>query len=429
MNYLKIKKFSLRLRSVKYFLTLILPVSILIGYFFPTASAPLNTIGVSLIKLITFPAIPLVLSAVVISISSLFDFTVAKKSNNIFARKLILNLLGFIFFSAALGILVSLFIKPGILSPEGKLSIGKFMLDTTDIQVNIFNSESDSAVNSQFNFFQSLIPTNIISDAANSSTLRIITGSILTGLGLAAVPEEKAKPIISFLKSINTLSVKVLEELLVLSPLMLICLIAGAFSSISTELIITLVNLTLCVLVGSIGFLGLSKFLFRKFTSTEERKLLSTNPLDDIYMLAISTGSSMACYPTIVNTLKNIGRKDNEVEASASMSLLLARLGNIIYNVIVIIFALNLYDIRITSLILIQVLFMGILTGIATAGLTGVAVLPSIGVALTFFNLPIPPILLLIVAIDPIIDLLRSSITGVSSMALSTIVCKRELPT
>ncbi len=427
MNYLNIKKFSLRLRSVKYFLTLILPVSLLIGYFFPTASAPLNTIGVSLIKLITFPAIPLVLSAVVISISSLFDFTQAKQSNNIFARKLILNLLGFIFFSAALGILVSLFIKPGILSPEGKLSIGKFMLDTTDIQVNIFNSESDSAVNSQFNFFQSLIPTNIISDAANSSTLRIITGSILTGLGLAAVPEEKAQPIISFLKSINTLSVKVLEELLVLSPLMLICLIAGAFSSISTELIITLVNLTICVLVGSIAFLGLSKFIFRKFTSTEERKLLSTNPLDDVYMLAISTGSSMACYPTIVNTLKNIGRKNNEVEASASMSLLLARLGNIIYNVIVIIFALNLYDIRITSLILIQVLFMGILTGIATAGLTGVAVLPSIGVALTFFSLPIPPILLLIVAIDPIIDLLRSSITGVSSMALSTIVCRREL--
>ena len=100
---------------------------------------------------------------------------------------------------------------------------------------------------------------------------------------------------------------------------MLICLIAGAFSSISTELIITLVNLALCVLIGSIAFLGLSKLLFRKFTSTEERKLLSTNPLDDVYMLAISTGSSMACYPTIVNTLKNIGRNHNEVEASASM--------------------------------------------------------------------------------------------------------------
>ena len=70
---------------------------------------------------------------------------------------------------------------------------------------------------------------------------------------------------------------------------------------------------------------------------------------------------------------------------------------------------------------------MGILTGIATAGLTGVAVLPSIGIALTFFSLPIPPIFLLIVATDPIIYLLRSSITGVSSMVLSTIVCQREL--
>ncbi len=425
MNYLTFKKFSLRLRSVKNFLLIILPIALLIGYFFPSASSSLNTIGVSLIKLITFPAIPLVLSAVVISITSLFDFTGVNTSHNKFAKKLILSLIGFIFFSAALGLFLSLFIKPGILTPEGKLSIGKYMLDTTDIQVNIFKSETESLVSSNINFFQTLIPTNIISDAANSSTLRIITGSILTGLGLAAVPSEKAKPILSFLKSVNALSVKVLEELLVLSPVMLICLIAGAFSSISTEIIVALLNLALCVLVGSIAFLGISKVIFRKFTSTEERNILSSNPLDDVYLLAISTGSSMACYPTIVNTLKNIGRDPNEVEASASMSLLLARLGNIIYNVIVIIFAFNLYDVRITPLILIQALLMGIVTGIATAGLTGVAVLPSIGVALAFFSLPIPPILLLIVAIDPIIDLLRSSITGVSSMALSTVVCRR----
>ena len=72
---------------------------------------------------------------------------------------------------------------------------------------------------------------------------------------------------------------------------------------------------------------------------------------------------------------------------------------------------------------------MGILTGIATAGLKGVAVIPSIGLALTFFSLTIPPKLLLIVAIDPIIDLLRSSITGVSSIALITIICQRKIAT
>ena len=425
MNYKIFKSFILKFRSIKSFLFIILPISIALGFFFPGASSFFNNTGISLIKLISFPAIPLVLSAVVLSIESIFKFQDNKNNKSSFPIKLFLTLIYIVFFAGIIGILVSLFIKPGLLSIEDKISIGQTMLQDSEIKINLISNPQITEPSQSNSFLQSIIPTNIISDAANSSTLKIISGSLLAGLGLAAMPNDKSRDIISLLNGVNSLSIKILEELLILSPLMLIFLIAGALSSINIQLIIALLNLALCLLVASLAFLGISKLVFKKFTSSKERNLLNSNPLDDIYVLAFSTGSSMACYPTVVKTLKLIGREPDQAEASASLSLLVARVGNIMYNIIAIFFALNLYEINISPLVIFQVLIFGITTGIATAGLIGIAVLPSVGIALTFFNVPIEPIILLIVSIDPIIQLIRVSITGVSSMALSTIVCSR----
>ena len=421
MHYSTLKSFLITTRKPKYFLFLILPISILIGRFLPFLSQPLNDIGLTLIQLISFPAIPLVLSAVVISITSIFTSKEEQglEKNN-FAKTLLFTIIIFVVSFSFLAVLLSLYSKPGILSPEGKLSIGRFMLDVTDINV-VVNSNPIIEDVIKPSFWKSLIPTNIITDVSSGQTLKVISGSILAGLGLSALPKETSQPMISFLRSLNTLSVKVLDELLVLSPLILICLIAGAMASISAEIIVALLNLAICILLASVASLGVAKLILRKFTTSSEREKFDINPADSVFLLALSTGSSMACYPTIVKSLQEIGRSKSKTEASASLSLLIARLGNVVYNVIVIIFALNLYEVRLTPLVLFQILIFGIFTGISAAGLNGVAVLPTIGFALAFFAVPLPPILILLIAIDPILTLARSAITGVLSLAITTI--------
>ena len=421
MHYSTLKSFLITTRKPKYFLFLILPISIIIGRFLPFLSQPLNDIGLTLIQLISFPAIPLVLSAVVISITSIFTSKEEQglEKNN-FAKTLLFTIIIFVVSFSFLAVLLSLYSKPGILSPEGKLSIGRFMLDVTDINV-VVNSNPIIEDVVKPSFWKSLIPTNIITDVSSGQTLKVISGSILAGLGLSALPKETSQPMISFLRSLNTLSVKVLDELLVLSPLILICLIAGAMASISAEIIVALLNLAICILLASVASLGVAKLILRKFTTSAEREKFDINPADSVFLLALSTGSSMACYPTIVKSLQEIGRSKSKTEASASLSLLIARLGNVVYNVIVIIFALNLYEVRLTPLVLFQILIFGIFTGISAAGLNGVAVLPTIGFALAFFAVPLPPILILLIAIDPILTLARSAITGVLSLAITTI--------
>ena len=255
----------------------------------------------------------------------------------------------------------------------------------------------------------------------------MITGSVLAGFAMSKLRPSLIQPLLSLLRSVNSTSVQVLNIVLNLAPLVLICLISGAVSTINAEIVVALLNFTICVFLTAIASLGISRLVFRRFTSTKERDSLNSNPVDSVFLLSLSTGSSMTSYPLMYETLIGIGRDEAEVEASASLSLLIARLGNVTYNVIAIMFALNLYEVGITPIRFIEIIVLGALTGISVAGLTGVATVPTIGVALAYFQVPIPPVLVLLLAIDPILTLPRAATTGVLAMAIAVISSSRSI--
>ena len=361
-----------------------------------------------------------------ISISNIFSVAERSSEERIrFSSRFIIALSLSLVFGAFLALLLSLYQSPGTLSPDAKLSIGQFMLDVTDIRIGV-TSVADSTVNNLW--VTKIIPSNIFADASSGATLKVISGSILAGLAISRLKSELTFPLISLLRSINTISVQLLNIVLNLAPLVLICLIAGAVSTINAEIIVALLNFTICVFLTAIASLGISRLVFRRFTSTRERADLSANPVDSIFLLCLSTGSSMSAYPIMFQTLKAMGRDESEVEASASLSLLIARLGNVTYNVIAIMFALNLYEVGITPIRLVEVAVLGIITGISAAGLTGIATVPTIAVALLYFQVPAPPVLVLLLAIDPILTLTRAATTGVLAMSISVIASVRSSP-
>ena len=413
-----ILSFLPKLREPRNFFFYILPFSIVLGRLIPpSASSSLNDIGVSMVQLIAFPAIPLVLSAVMISIANIFSCQRNNTDRIRFGSRFVVSLLAAILFSSSLALLLSLYQSPGILSPSAKMSIGRFMLDVTDIRVGAVASISQA----NDVWMSDIIPSNILGDASAGQTLKVISGSVIAGLAISRLKPELTLPLIALLRSVNSISVQALNIVLNLAPLVLICLISAAISTINAEIVIALLNFTICVFLTAIASLGVSRLVYRRFTSKSERAGISVNPVDSVFLLSLSTGSSMTAYPLLFETLTGMGRDRSEVEASASLSLLIARLGNVSYNVIAILFALNLYDVSITPLKIIEVIGLGAITGISAAGLTGVATVPTITVALLFFQVPAPPILVLLLAIDPILTLPRAATTGVLAIAIAVV--------
>ena len=232
------------------------------------------------------------------------------------------------------------------------------------------------------------------------------------------------QPLIALLRSVNSTSVQVLNIVLNLAPLVLIFLISELSQQSMLSCCCSSQFHDLCFSRGCC-LTGDFPSIFRRFTSTQERETLKENPIDSVFLLAFSTGSSMTSYSLMFETMKGMGRDESEVEASASLSLLIAQIGNITYSVIAVMFALNLYDVPLTPPTLFQVLVLGIVTGLSAAGLDGVAVVP-IAAALLFFQVPSPPVLVLLIAIDPILTLPRAATTSALAMAITVISSQRQ---
>ena len=92
-HYSSVRNVLKKLRSVKSFLFYILPFSLILGFFLPKATASLNSLGLTLIQLISFPAIPLILAAVIISTHAIFSLSKTKENDLRFTRNLFIGLI------------------------------------------------------------------------------------------------------------------------------------------------------------------------------------------------------------------------------------------------------------------------------------------------------------------------------------------------
>ena len=172
IKYNTLRKALKKLRSLRSFLFYILPASLIIGFIFPQASGSLNSFGLSLIQLISFPAIPLVLAAVVLSTHSILTISKSKKSSFNFPRRLVITIITLVIFVSMFALLLALYQKPGVLTPEGKLSIGRYMLDVADINLSL--ASIDEGIIDRFQWFRDILPINIISDASKNETLKVL---------------------------------------------------------------------------------------------------------------------------------------------------------------------------------------------------------------------------------------------------------------
>ena len=420
----QIVRFLASLRRPDNFFFYVVPFSVVLGRVAPASWADaFNDVGMSLVQLIAFPAMPLVLSAVMISMANIFSINQSSSDQcRRFSSRFFCSLVGAVLLTALLAVMLSAYQGAGELSPDGKLSIGRFMLDSSDIHISRIPDPGGLA--SDF-WIAKLIPANLLADASQERTIRVITGSILAGLAMSRLGSSVTEPLMLFLRSINSIAIQVLNIVLNLAPLVLVCLIAGAVSRVNAEIVVALLNLTICVFLAALVSLGMARLIFRRFTSTHERDSLSSHPIDSVFLLSLSTGSSMSSYSLMYESLKAMGRNEAEVEASSSLSLLVACLGNVSYNVIAIVFALNLYGVSLTPLRMIEVIGLGVFTGISAAGLTGVAIAPTLGLALTYFQVPAAPVLALLLAVEPILTLPRAATTSVLAMAIAVVSASR----
>jgi Na+/H+-dicarboxylate symporter len=364
-----------------------------------------GTIFISLIKMVI---VPLIFFALLSGITSM-------QGDNNFTR---VGLKGFASYILTAVFAVIIGLSAGIIFHPGLGVDLHMILDSNQTQSPLIAKTPPSISE----FLIGLIPTNPINAMATDNFLQIIIFSIFTGIVINMIG-DKAKPVKEFIVSASQISFKMIEIIIKLAPLGVFGFISWIVGTQGIDILQALGKLIVAVLAAcAFQYLvfGLMILIFARISPLPfYRKILFTQSI------AFATSSSKATLSTAITQLQEkLGVSKTNSNFLMPLGVCINMDGTAIYLGICALFFAQSYGIDLTT----QNYFMLILT--CTLGSIGAAGIPSgsiifMSMVLTSVGLPIEGIGI-ILGIDRILDMVRTTINITGDSAITLIVDKSE---
>ncbi len=271
-------------------------------------------------------------------------------------------------------------------------------------------------------FLIGLIPTNPINAMASDNFLQIIIFSIFTGIVINMLG-DKSKALKEIIYSASQVTFKMIEIIIKLAPLGVFGFISWVIGTQGMDILTALAKLIVAVLAActfQYVVFGLMILVFARLSPLPfYRKILLTQSL------AFATSSSKATLSTAMTQLQEkLGVSKTNSNFLMPLGVCINMDGTAIYLGICALFFAQAYGIDLTH----QNYLMLILT--CTLGSIGAAGIPSgsiifMGMVLTSVGLPIEGIGI-ILGVDRILDMVRTTINITGDSAITLIVDKTE---
>lgn len=270
----------------------------------------------------------------------------------------------------------------------------------------------------------SVVPANPVAAAANGDMLGFLVFALAFGVALATLDTEGSRAIKQTIVGLFDVSMRLIELVLRLAPVGIGALLFSMTAKVGVLLIGHLGNYVLVVV------LGLSIHMFLVY-SAGLRFLARVSPIwffsriRLVLTTAFSTASSNATLPTSLRVAEEeLGLKRDisrfVLTAGASMN----QNGTALFEGVTVLFLAQSFDVRLSLIQQAVVMLISVLAGIGTAGVPAGS-LPVIATILTLVNVPAEAVGL-ILGVDRLLDMCRTTVNVVGDLVLATIVSKRE---
>ena len=377
----------------------------LFGIFAPELALKQKMIGTAFVYFLKMLVVPLVFSSIFVAILGLGSIEHLKRMG--------LKTIGLYILTTAFAVLTAIVAMNIFAIGEHVSSAGLEFAKASTIAPFSFES-----------MVLSFIPSNIFHSLSTGSMMQIIVFAILFGVASLYLSKEQQKPLVSLFTSVSEAMLKMAEWVILMTPLGVFSLISYVIAEQGIEVIFGLYKYML-VVVGVIIFHGLITlpFVLRFFTRVNPYKYLSD--VREAPIMAFSTASSAATLPVSMRVVEEIGGVDKKnasfvlpLGATVSMD------GTAAYLSVAVLYIANLAGVTLN---------FGdqILLGVTVVALSvGVAALPSASlvmmvVILNQIGLPVE-YMALIVAVDRLLDMCRTSLNVTSDLIVTKIIDEFE---
>lgn len=364
-----------------------------------------GTVFISLIKMVIVPLIFFALLSGITSMSGDGNFTrVGIKGFSAYILTAV--------FAVVIGLTAGIIFHPGA-------GVDLHMILETSGQAPAIATKTPPTISE---FLIGLIPTNPINAMASDNFLQIIIFSIFTGITINLVG-EKAKAVKEIIASASQVCFRMIEIIIKLAPLGVFGFISWVIGTQGMDILEALAKLIVAVLAACAFQYIIFGFMILVFARISPfpfyRKILLTQSI------AFATSSSKATLSTAMSQLQEkMGVSKTNSNFLLPLGVCINMDGTAIYLGICALFFAQAYGIDLTT----QNYLMLVLT--CTLGSIGAAGIPSgsiifMGMVLTSVGLPIEGIGL-ILGVDRILDMVRTTINITGDSAITLIVDKTE---
>jgi Na+/H+-dicarboxylate symporter len=361
----------------------------------------LSKIGEIFVGLLKLAVAPLVFFAILVSITNL------RKVNNAarLASRTLLWFMATSLIAVAIGLVIGLVTNPGAgtgLTPK--------------------DGAKPDQTGSWIDFLTGIVPTDVITPFTELNVLQIVFMAAVAGVAALQLG-DKAKPILTLSESVLELLQKALWWVIRLAPLGTVGLIGNAIATYGWDLIGKYATFTADIYIGcALVLFGVYPLLLAT--------VAKVNPLQffkgawPAIQLAFVSRSSVGTMPLTQKVTERLGVPKEYASFAVPFGATTKMDGcAAIYPAIAAIFVAQIFDIQLGLGDYLLIAFVSVVGSAATAGLTGATVMLTL--TLSTLGLPMEGVGLLL-AIDPILDMIRTA-TNVAGQALvPVLVSARE---
>ncbi len=361
----------------------------------------LSDIFLRLIKMIIAP---LVLSVLVMGVAKVGDF----KSVGRIGAKTIVYFTFATLLALSLGLVIVNVFEPGKVMALDKPDTG------SDIGVKA-NAQTAS------NFIAHIVPESIVKVMAENEILPIVIFALFFGIAAASIG-DKGKPMINLIDSLSHIMFKVTNFVMNFAPIGVFGAITAVVIQQGLDVLSGYAYLMACFFGGLLFFVFGVLFTICLVLRIKFFSLLSH--VKEPILLAFSTASSESAMPKTIEQLEKFGISNRIVSFVLPLGYSFNLDGSIMYMTFATVFIAQSYGIDMSAADQIKMMLVLLITSKGMAGVPRASLVVIAGM-LSMFNIPGEGLLLLL-AVDQILDMGRSATNVVGNAVASAVVAKWE---
>jgi Na+/H+-dicarboxylate symporter len=360
--------------------------------------------------------VPLIVSSIIVGIAGI-------GSSNALGRlggKTLLYYMSTSLIAILIGLIMVNIIAPGVIDGEPAKDLIGLTGDVDAIKGKVEGKGAGDVVD----VFLRMVPTNIVSAAANGQMLGLIFFSLLFGFFLTKVQEAYAESLYNFWQGVYEVMMLITEWVMKFAPIGVFALVAKVVATTGLDAFkpLALFFVTVVLALATHFFVVMPVLL---------RVIGRVNPwrhyraMLPALLTAFSTSSSSATLPMTIECVeKNAGVSNKTSSFVLPLGATINMDGTALYECVAAIFIAQAYGIELSFATQFTIVMVALLTSIGVAGIPS-ASLVAISIILAAIGLPIEAIGL-ILAVDRVLDMCRTTVNVFSDSCGAVVIARSE---